>query len=133
LVNIYYHRMLYIGETIMIKIVRYRFGEIVIGNEKYSRDIIVSEDRVIVKNWWRKEGHRLCLDDIKDVLEKYRPKILVVGTGYYGFMKVSNDLKNFLKNNNIELIEAPTGDAIKKFNELVEKGIKVLGAFHLTC
>jgi len=125
--------MLYIGETIMIKIVRYRFGEIVIGNEKYSRDIIVSEDRVIVKNWWRKEGHRLCLDDIKDVLEKYRPKILVVGTGYYGFMKVSNDLKNFLKNNNIELIEAPTGDAIKKFNELVEKGIKVLGAFHLTC
>ena len=73
------------------------------------------------------------MNDIKDVLEKYKPEILVVGTGYYGFMKVEDDLKSYLKNKDIGFIEARTADAVKKFNELVEKGAKVLGAFHLTC
>jgi len=117
----------------MVKIVQYRFGEIIVDNERYNRDIILSGEKVLVKSWWRKEGHRLYLDDIKDVLEKYKPEILVVGTGYYGFMKVDDDLKSYLKNKDIDLVEARTAEAVKKFNELVERGAKVLGAFHLTC
>jgi len=117
----------------MVKIVQYRFGEIIVDNERYNRDIILSGEKVLVKSWWRKEGHRLCLNDIKDVLEKYKPEILVIGTGYYGFMKVDDDLKSYLKNKDIDLVEARTADAVKKFNELVEKEAKVLGAFHLTC
>ena len=84
-------------------------------------------------NWWRREGHEVCLDDIKDVLEREKPEVLVVGTGYYGIVKVLDDLRSYLKERGIGLIEARTGEAWRKFNELLDKGVRVLGAFHLTC
>jgi hypothetical protein len=42
----------------------YEFGIIVIDGSEYRSDVIISNDRV-QDNWWRKEGHRLALDDIK--------------------------------------------------------------------
>ena len=51
----------------------------------------------------------------------------------FGEIIVDNDLKSYLKNKDIDLVEDRTAGAVRKFNELVEKGVKVLGAFHLTC
>ena len=44
----------------------YSFGRIVINGKTYRNDVIVSKDW-IKPNWWRKEGHSVCLEDIKDV------------------------------------------------------------------
>ena len=117
----------------MRRIEYYNFGKLVINGKKYVRDLIVGNEEVLVENWWREEGHRLRLNDIKAVLEDYKPEIIVVGSGYYGYMRVDRELEKYLESNNIELIVKPTREAVEIYNKLVNKGIRVLGAFHLTC
>ncbi|RLE82999.1 MAG: hypothetical protein DRJ36_00055, partial [Thermoprotei archaeon] len=74
-----------IAMEMMFRVNDYKFGEIVVEGKVYSKDLILLPGR-IVENWWRREGHELCLDDLKEVL-KEDIEVLVVGTGYYGFMK----------------------------------------------
>ena len=50
----------------------YIFGKIVIDGQDYDRDVIVYPDYV-ERNWWRKEGHELCIDDIKSSIERESP------------------------------------------------------------
>jgi len=109
----------------------YDFGVMVIGGRRYTRDLILVEDR-IYPNWWRKEGHSLCLDDLKVVLNE-RPDILVIGTGYSGVMEVPKEVVEKLESMGISVIVEPTPKAYKTFNKLLREGKRVAGAFHLTC
>ncbi|MEM0350743.1 MAG: Mth938-like domain-containing protein [Archaeoglobaceae archaeon] len=106
----------------------YEFGKMRIAGKVYTSDLIIFPDRIMT-NWWRKEGHRLSVEDLTEVL-KFKPEILIVGTGYYGRMEVPEETKKFLEKNGIELVYAPTGEAVKIFNETSKKKV---GAFHLTC
>ncbi|RKY84054.1 hypothetical protein DRQ09_09155 [candidate division KSB1 bacterium] len=108
----------------------YKFGEIVVDGVKYTSDIIITEEG-IKENWWRKEGHKLCLQDLHGVLWE-GVETLVVGSGCYGLMSVLPDVKNFLAEKNISLEVSKTGNAVKIFNKL-SKDKKIIGAFHLTC
>ncbi|MEM3442621.1 MAG: Mth938-like domain-containing protein [Candidatus Bathyarchaeia archaeon] len=111
----------------------YNFGEMVIKGKKYTSDVIVFPERVI-DGWWRLEGHSLCLEDLKEVLSQDpKPELIVVGTGYYGFMKVPADVESALKSKGINVIAQPTGEACKTYNKLLNGGKRVVGAFHLTC
>ena len=66
----------------------YDFGLIVIKGRRYTSDVIVFPERVI-EGWWRKEGHRIYVEDLKEILDREpRPEVLVVGTGYYGIVKI---------------------------------------------
>ncbi len=114
-----------------IHIDAYRFSEMVISGTPYHRDLKILGDK-IVPDWWRKQGHSLCLDDIKDVL-RYSPEVLVVGTGAYGVMKVPESLIRDLEKRGLKVECYSTAKAVERFNELVEAGKKVAGAFHLTC
>ena len=80
----------------------YSFGQILINGKKYSSDLIIFKD-YIYDSWWRKEGHNLCIDDIKEIINK-KPEVLIIGTGAYGLMKVSSDLIAYLKSKNIIVI-----------------------------
>ncbi|RLE75380.1 MAG: hypothetical protein DRJ44_05945 [Thermoprotei archaeon] len=104
----------------------------VIDGRTYTRDLILTQDN-IHPNWWRKEGHKLHLEDIIETLEREKPKVLIVGKGYYGYMEVTAEVKEYLRSRGIELIEGSTGEVWKIYNELVDKGVKVVAAFHLTC
>ncbi len=115
----------------MYLIKHYDFGVMIVDGEKHTRDLIITPTRII-GNWWRKEGHRLYLDDLKDVLSEDF-EYLVIGTGYYGYMKVEEEVYRYMKKRGVKTYSAPTGEAVKKFNELVSKGYRVVGAFHLTC
>jgi hypothetical protein len=107
----------------------YDFGRIVINGKPYTNDVRIIEGKTM-PNWWRKEGHMLLLQDIKDLLEK-NPKTIIVGKGYSSQMDVDSAVTRYCKENNIELIELPTEKAVKKYNEL--EGPGVIGLFHLTC
>lgn len=109
----------------------YDFGTIVINGERYTSDVIIFQDKVKDK-WWRSEGHRVAVEDLKEALEA-KPQIVVVGTGYSGLMKVSNEVKQHLDNQGIQLVIKKTDDAAKIFNKLAESGKKVVAALHLTC
>ncbi len=111
----------------------YEFGTIVINGKRYTSDVIVFPERVI-DSWWRKEGHRLCVEDLKETLRSEpKPEVLVVGTGYYGLVKVSPEVENTLKSHGIELLAQPTREACQTFNKLLKSNRRVAGAFHLTC
>lgn len=98
---------------------------------KYHQDLKIIHGQV-KDNWWRKEGHRLDDEDIGDILSA-KPKILVIGTGYAGNMRVPDSLRTRLEANDIKVIVKKTSEATKTFNRLVAREDDVAGAFHLTC
>jgi hypothetical protein len=95
------------------------------------RDLKIIGDQLL-ENWWRKQGHRVDVGDVTDILAA-SPEVLVVGMGYAGFMEVANSLRSALKSQNIQLIAKKTDEAVKTFNQLHSQGKRVAGAFHLTC
>ena len=115
----------------MKKIEKYSFGKIHIDGQEYHEDLIIYPDRV-QSGWWRKEGHRLQLEDIEEVLAD-PPEALVVGQGKPGKMQVDARVAEELERLNVRLIAAPTHDACERFNELLQEGKRVVAAFHLTC
>jgi hypothetical protein len=108
----------------------YKFGQMVIDGEKYTKDLIIYPDKV-KSSWWRKTGHLLTLDDIKDVLTQ-NPDILIIGTGYMGLMKVDDEVKKYAKDKGIDLIIQKSRKAVQIFNQKQSEA-RVFGAFHLTC
>ena len=108
----------------------YQFGRMVVDGEPHTRDLVLLPDRVVA-NWWRKEGHRLDVEDLREVLDAV-PKVLIVGTGAYGLMKVPPETGQAVEAAGIELRAARTGEAWRLYNEL-RKRQPTAGAFHLTC
>lgn len=108
----------------------YSFGRIVIDRQSYTSDIILFPDRVL-SPWWRKEGHNLCLEDLEEIpFADY--EALIVGTGFFGAMKVDRDVEVFMKVTGIQLWTKKTKEAVRQYNSLAPLR-RVVGAFHLTC
>jgi hypothetical protein len=111
----------------------YKFGAVVINGKRYTSDVIVLPERVI-DGWWRKEGHRLHVEDLEEILKQEpKPEVLIVGTGYYGLVKIPPEVENTLKSHGIELIAQLTREACQTFNKILKSNKLVVGAFHLTC
>jgi len=109
----------------------YSFGSMTVDGKVHNADLIIFPDK-IQGHWWRKEGHSLAIDDLKDVIA-YQPDVLVIGRGHLGCMNVPSETRQNLQTHHIEVLDQKTGEAQKVFNEQVKKGRKVIGAFHLTC
>ncbi len=114
-----------------MRIDSYSFGVMVVGGIEYQTDLIVFPDRV-KSNWWRKQGHTLAIEDLDDVFD-FKPEVLIVGKGISGVMQIPDSTVEALQEKGIELIAENTGQAWQLFNELLQKGKKAVGAFHLTC
>ncbi len=110
----------------------YSFGSMTIDGKHYDKDVIILPDGSIIHPWWRKEGHRLSLADINDVVAS-APDLLVVGTGDSGRMKPAPNLTDTLHDKGIETRIAPTAEAVKEFNAARKQNQQVAGCFHLTC
>ncbi len=76
--------------------------------------------------------HRVDIEDVRDIIDA-KPNILVLGKGKPGMMKSTPSLGEFLKQNDIDLIEEKTSKAIKTFNRLFKQSKNVCAGFHLTC
>lgn len=109
----------------------YSFGRIRIGGKEYTSDVIVGSD-YLKTNWWRREGHRVVLEDLEDVLG-LKPEVVVFGTGANGRVVVDKGVIEKLKNEGIEVIVERTDEAVKTYNRLLREGKKVILAAHLTC
>ncbi|MEM0358990.1 MAG: Mth938-like domain-containing protein [Candidatus Hadarchaeales archaeon] len=113
----------------MFRVDSYEFGRIVINGRVYTHDVLILPDRI--ERWWRKKGHRVCPEDLKEVMEE-KPQILVVGRGYSGEMEVPEETVRVLGEKGIELVAEETGKAVESFNRL-SKTKRVAAALHLTC
>ncbi|MCS7254427.1 MAG: Mth938-like domain-containing protein [Armatimonadota bacterium] len=114
----------------MPTICSYEFGRIVIDGVVYRMDVIIYHGGVL-SPWWRKEGHRLCMDDLKEAL-KLAPKVIIIGTGYYGCMDVPKEVRKQLEELKIEVHVSDTRRACSIYNERKECQ-SVVAALHLTC
>ncbi|MGM0440559.1 MAG: Mth938-like domain-containing protein [Chlamydiota bacterium] len=110
----------------------YSFGYIVVDGQEFSDDIVIHSDGSTKDSWWRSEGHRLVASDIPDVISE-DPELIVVGTGSQGAMEVDSKLVEQLQQKDIEVLYAPTEEAVKIYNRLLQEKHKVAGCFHLTC
>lgn len=113
-----------------MKIEHYSFGKITIDGKTYTSDVIIYPERVD-SSWWRREGHNLQIADLSDVI-KANPQILVIGKGFFGMMKMSEETVSHLESKGIEVHAARTGKAVEIFNTF-QTGKNVIAAFHLTC
>ncbi len=116
-----------------MKITSYGFGNIEIDNRRYTSDLKIINGK-IKPNWWRKDGHKLHIEDITDIIEA-KPKKLIVGTGYSGLMRLAGGLEEKLRKLGIEIEALPSKKAVNRFNNAVEEyGVdQVAFAIHLTC
>ena len=109
----------------------YQFGKIVIDGVEYSSDCIILGNSVQA-NWWRKQGHLLSAEDLQPIIAA-KPTVLIVGCGVSGLMKVSDEVREVLLEEDIQLEAVDTAKAVERFNELSKTGVNIAAALHLTC
>jgi hypothetical protein len=114
-----------------MQIDHYRFGRIGVAGQDYEADLIIFPNRV-QPNWRRREGHCLERQDLASVLAE-APELLVIGTGYYGRMRVPEQALTALRDSGVEVRVAKTGDAVVEFNRLQSHCARIAAALHLTC
>jgi hypothetical protein len=107
----------------------YGFGHVTIDGREETRDVIVLPDRV-VRDWWRKDGHGLVLEDLDDVLEDL-PRHLVLGTGAYGRLRPDPGTLETLRARGIDVDVLPTAEAVERYTQLDSQ--TTAAALHLTC
>ena len=112
------------------KIDSYRFGEIVINGQRYTRDVIIYPDGVQTE-WWREKGHKLSVADLDSVLSE-PPDILVIGQGAHGRMAVPKKTRHRLEAAGIKVIAETSDLACQTYNRLREESV-IVAALHLTC
>lgn len=116
-------------EKLFIK--EYKFGEVKVGNKCYYNDIIILPVKIIT-NWWRKEGHLLLPEDLKEVINS-GISILIIGKGYSSCMVVPDNTIKYLSEYKIKAIPLDSISACKEFNHLLKEGKKIGLCLHLTC
>ena len=115
----------------VLKVESYGFGRIRVDGKTYHEDLIILPDRVL-ESWRRARGHELRLDDLKEVLGA-DIDCLVIGTGYYGMVKVLNEVAEYFEKKGVEVVIKPSREACEAYNERVDAGKRVALALHLTC
>ena len=119
----------------MVKIDGMGFGWIMVDGKKYRHDVVIFPSGKVKRrkggflmfgshSFKRREFEELCIE---------KADVLVVGTGTDGVAKISEEAKDFLEKAKVKLIALPSLEAVKKFNELVERGKKVGAIIHVTC
>jgi hypothetical protein len=83
-----------------------------------------------VRNWWRREGHALVLDDLEAVLDEL-PGRLIVGTGAQGQMKPDPATLAHLRERGIEVEVLTTDAAVQRYG--ASNPAETAAALHLTC
>jgi hypothetical protein len=114
-----------------VRLSAYHFGEVTVGEERHTKDLLVFQGQVRAP-WIRREGHRLALEDLAALLEQ-GPEGIVVGTGAFGRLVVPSAVVRSLSERGIEILVLDTAKAVEAYNERVGRGERVAAGLHLTC
>ena len=114
-----------------MRIDNYSFGRIRIDGVDYGKDLIVYGETVLAP-WWRESGHVFEIDDLKDVMS-IKPDVVVLGTGFFGRVRVPRTTISALEEAGWEVLALRTGQAVAEFNRYADAGRDVVAALHLTC
>ena len=112
------------------RIESFRFGQIVIDGQVYRHDLIILPDCVL-PNWWRIEGHKLCYEDLQQVLQE-QPQVVIIGLGVFQRIVVPDDVREQIEAEGARFIALRTGEACESYNRWCKEA-RVVAALHLTC
>jgi len=107
----------------------FKFGDIVI-NGSHHQDCKLYADGT-VHRWDYYEHHTVILRDIRDMIKDI--DFFVIGTGESSLVRVEQDVVDALNEMNVKVFIRPTGEAIKKINELAENKKRFAAILHSTC
>jgi len=111
------------------------FGSITIDGKTYPHDVLIRSSGEIKKRKKKLSkkyygtSHVMSLEEAEFIYEK-KIKLLVVGTGQDGNLRLSPEAAEFFARNDYTVLAAPTPRAIELFNQT--RGHKT-GLFHVTC
>jgi hypothetical protein len=111
------------------------FGSITVEDKDYDFDILIKLEGQISKRKKKLSkaiygtAHTLSEAEVKYVYEENAEE-MIIGTGQYGLVKLSDEARNFLKKKNCIPVLMPTPEAIKYWNRHIRKSV---GLFHITC
>jgi hypothetical protein len=111
------------------------FGSITIEKEVFEHDVIIRQNGQVEKRKKKLSkaiygtSHVLSLDEAKQVYEK-GVKRLIIGTGQYDNVRLSDEAADYFKRKECEVDLHPTPEAIRVWNEA---NGSTIGLFHVTC
>jgi hypothetical protein len=111
------------------------FGSITIDGREIENDVILRLDGSVEKRKKKLSkriygtSHTISLDEARHVYEE-GAELLIVGTGQYDLVRLSEEAQAYLERHNCRTQLAATPDAIRLWNEAQGK---VIGLFHVTC
>jgi hypothetical protein len=118
-----------------LKIDHTKFGAIAVEGTVFEHDIMIRLDGQVKKRKKKLSkaiygtSHVISLDEARHVYEK-GADLLVVGTGQYGLVELSEEANDYFKRKGCRVELLPTPEAIRAWNEA--EGA-VIGLFHVTC
>jgi hypothetical protein len=111
------------------------FGSITVDEEVFDHDIVIRLGGKVKKRKKKlsKEkygtSHTVSLDEAKHIYDDGAEQ-LIIGTGQYGNVKLSDEAEGYFKDKGCAVALTPTPEAVKAWNEAQGKTI---GMFHVTC
>ena len=111
------------------------FGWIEVEETRYEHDIVIQLGGTVRKRKKKLSkaiygtSHTVSQAEAEDVYED-GAEILVVGTGAYGRVALSDEAQTFFDAHGVIVEAYPTPKAAKHWNDLKAKAI---GLFHITC
>ena len=111
------------------------FGSITVEGKQHDRDLIIRLDGKVEKRKKKLSkavygtSHTISLDEAKHVYQKGAER-LIVGTGQYGLVELSDEAAGYFEDKNCKVELLPTKQARLAWNEA--KGATI-GLFHVTC
>ena len=84
--------------------------------------------------WWRNKRHTLDADDALAIVKVHRPKLLIVGCGWMGMLRVDvPHLTATLAAVGVEFQALRTPDAVLAYQLAFQRGRETVAAIHSTC
>ena len=111
------------------------FGSITIDGHTYDYDVLIRSNGQVEKRKKKLSknvygtSHVLSLEEAEFICEK-GISYIVIGSGQYGELYLSEEAKKLFSKNNINVKLAATPDAIQEYNNEKEPCV---GLFHVTC
>jgi hypothetical protein len=122
-------------EKVKPKIDATTFGGITIAGRRFKHDVIIRHDGSIEKRKKKLSkriygtSHLVSRKEAKFIYEE-GAKVLVIGTGQFDSLRLSDEAQTYLQKKNCEPLLAPTPEAIHIWNDA---GENTIGLFHVTC
>ena len=111
------------------------FGNITISGNVYEHDVVIRLGGKIEKRKKKlskaKYGtsHKISLEEVENIFEAGAER-LIIGTGQYGQVELSNKAADFIQQNGCQVQMFPTPQAVTAWNGADGA---VIGMFHVTC